>query len=162
MQAPSLQGPPHMYIIIPDFLAVDLKGEGWCFEVKDERESRSKMEKLEMPRGYSGPVWYLEPWKAESYLRFPRAFRCPCIIAVRGRTKWKMGFFTRSLTGRIEYNTDLIVPGWKDPRGYPVLFNVMFQLEQFFSELDRLRDKHWQGLGKVSTSYSGPTLDAVD
>ena len=145
VNAPSLQGAPHVYIIIPDFLAVDLKGEGWCFEVKDEIGSKSTMDRLEMPRGYSGPVWYLEPWKAESYLQFSRAFRCPCIIAVRGRTKWKLGFFTRNLTGRIEYNTDLVVPGWRDHRGYPVLFNVMSQLDRFFSELDRSRKEYWKG-----------------
>src|SRR2546426_12622414 len=78
VKAPSLQGAREGdYIIIPDILAVDKQGRGWCFEVKSEMESKHSMEYLEMPMGYTGPVWYLQQYKAKSYLEFSKAFRCP-------------------------------------------------------------------------------------
>ncbi len=113
VRAPSLQAEPGRYIIIPDILAVDTKDWGWCFEVKDERESETSMRRLEMPGGYAGPVWFLEPWKAESYLKFSRAFKCPCILVVRGRNRWKLGFFTQNIHGKVGYNRDLVVRAGK-------------------------------------------------
>ena len=142
IRAPSIQGEDD-FIIIPDIPAVDKSGRGWCFEVKDERESKRPMKRLTMPHGYTGPVWLLEKRKAESYLRFSRAFKCPCIIAVRGDMRWRIGFFTHISNGEIYYNKDLVAVGWNDPFGYPVLFNVMPTATKFFHELDALRARYW-------------------
>jgi len=79
VRAPSIQGESD-FIIIPDILAMDNSGRGWCFEVKDERESKRPMKHLTMPHGYTGPVWFLEKHKAESYLRFSQAFNVPASL----------------------------------------------------------------------------------
>lgn len=142
VKAPSIQGEDD-FIILPDILAVDKSGKGWCFEVKDERESKRPMKHLTMPHGYVGPIWLLEKRKAESYLRFSRAFKCPCMIAVRGDMKWRVGFFTQISNNEIHYNRDLVAVGWSDPFGYPVLFNVMLTTSKFFHEMDDLRARYW-------------------
>jgi len=79
VRAPSIQGESD-FIIIPDILAMDNSGRGWCFEVKDERESKRPMKHLTMPHGYTEPVWFLEKHKAESYLRFSQAFNVPASL----------------------------------------------------------------------------------
>lgn len=59
VKAPSIQGEPGHFIIIPDIIAVDGKGNGWCFEVKDEAASTYCMRRIEMTHGYTGPAWFL-------------------------------------------------------------------------------------------------------
>jgi len=146
VKAPSLQGVWGDYIILPDIIAVDKSGRGWCFEVKSEKESRQSMQCREMPMGYAGPVWFLEEHKMRSYLDFSKAFFCPCIIIINGDFQWKAGFFTRiNLEGDIEYNKDLVVARWKDDLGCPVLFNVMDTLDRFFENLENsLEDYGWK------------------
>ncbi len=145
-KAPSLQGEPGSYIIIPDIIAADSdargKVRGWCFEVKDE--TGSKMSKLAMNR-YTGPVWFLEPHKATSYLEFSQAFKCPCIMVIRNRAgTWKLDFFTKNVRGRIGYNRSVVAANWNNPRGIPILYNVMYHLDPFFDDLDDLRNRYWQ------------------
>src|SRR3989441_11003822 len=135
IRAPSIQGEDD-FIIIPDILAVDTSGRGWCFEVKDERESKRPMKHLTMPHGYTGPVWLLEKRKAESYLRFSRAFKCPCMIAVRGDMKWRVGFFTQVSHREIFYNKKLVTARWHEPFWDPGLFYVNLTTPKFFPELD--------------------------
>jgi hypothetical protein len=65
------------------------------------------------------------------------------MIAVRGDMKWRIAFFTHISNGEIHYNRDIIVAGWNDPFGYPVLFNVMLTTSRFFHDLDALRERHW-------------------
>jgi len=62
VRAPSIQGESD-FIIIPDILAVDTSGRGWCFEVKDERESKRPMKHLTMPHGYTGLSGFLKNTK---------------------------------------------------------------------------------------------------
>ena len=142
VKAPSLQGESD-FIILPDILAVDKKGRGWCFEVKDEQESKTPMRMLTMTHGYSGPAWYLDPLKAKSYLRFSQVFSVPCMIAIRGKRKWRLGFFTRKIRDKIEYNKDIVASGWDNPKGIPILFNVMLLAGKFLEELDNVRHAHW-------------------
>ena len=145
VKAPSLQGDSG-YIILPDILAVDNQGRGWCFEVKDETWSKAPMRYIEMTHGYSGPAWFLEPYKAESYLEFSRAFSIPCVIAIRGDMDWKAGFLTRisRSDGGIDYNRDQIAPEWDDPDGIPILFSVLLSLDRFFRTLSKLRSTYWK------------------
>lgn len=147
VKAPSIQGRKNDYIILPDILAVDKQGRGWCFEVKDETWSKAPMRYLEMTQGYTGPAWFLEPYKAESYLSFSQAFNVPCVIVIRGDSGWRAGFLTKvvSSDGRIDYNRDQIAPEWDDPDGIPILFDVLFGLEEFFGKLDAMRDDYWGG-----------------
>ena len=144
IKAPSIQGEVGNYIIIPDIMAVDKAGNGWCFEVKDEASSSYKMKSLRMTKGYKGPVWFLERRKANSYLKFSQAFQCPCIIAIGGSQRWKLGFLTQKSGSTIEYNRDIAAVNWNDSRGIPLLFNVMFQLEAFFNSAEKLRDFYWK------------------
>jgi Holliday junction resolvase len=146
VKAPSLQGKQKgSYIVLPDILAVDWLGRGWCFEVKSERESKTRMKFLEMPMGYTGPVWYLQRYKARSYLEFSKAFRCPVVIVIKGDLKWKAGFFTKvdHTSGEVVFNNALVAPGWKDARGIPVLFNVMPSVDEFLEKLEETRRKYW-------------------
>lgn len=145
VKAPSLQGNVG-YIILPDILAVDKQGRGWCFEVKDETWSRAPMRHVEMTHGYRGPVWFLEPYKARSYLEFSQAYSVPCVITIRGDMGWKAGFLTRvsQADGRIDYNRDQIAPEWDDPDGIPILFSVLFSLDRFFKTMSSLRSRYWK------------------
>jgi hypothetical protein len=143
VKAPSIQGRPGQFIIIPDILAVDESGNGWCFEVKDEAGSSYGMRRIEMTHGYSGPAWFLEERKAKSYLNFSRAFGCPCVLAIGGRQRWRVGFFTRKFGTRIDYNQDIVAAKWRDPAGIPILFSVMHRLEDFLDSSDVLRREYW-------------------
>lgn len=143
VKAPSLQGESD-FIILPDILAADKKGRGWCFEVKDERQSKTPMRTLNMTRGYSGLVWYLDPLKARSYLRFSQVFSVPCVIAIRGRSKWRLDFFTKKHRGKIEYNKDVVAVDWDNRKGIPVLFNVMLLASRFLENLDNVRQTNWE------------------
>ncbi len=144
VKAPSIQGKPGEYIIIPDILAVDEQGNGWCFEVKDEGNSSYDMAYLEMSHGYTGPVWFLQRYKAKSYLSFSRAYDCPCVIAVKGWQQWKMGFFTRKRGAEIDYNRSIVAENWRDADGIPILFNVMDKLDDFLDSHSALREKYWR------------------
>ena len=142
VKAPSIEDGRGNYIIIPDIMAVDGNGEGWCFEVKDEAASSYEMKELSMNR-YRGPVWMLEQRKATSYLDFSAAFDCPCIIAIGDKDQWRVGFFTHKRRGRVDYNRRIVAVNWDDPEGIPVLFNVMMPLDDFLASIEKLRRFHW-------------------
>src|SRR4029077_13263694 len=95
VKAPSIEGDPG-FVVIPDIIAIDEEVRGWCFEVKDEKESRYDMANIRLNQ-YKGPAWFLKPSLAESYLEFSQAFKCPCIIAIRDyKGKCRLDYFTRS------------------------------------------------------------------
>lgn len=145
VQAPSIEDGAGLYVILPDILAIDPDGvKGWCFEVKDEATSSYKMRQLEMTKGYSGPAWFLRYRKALGYLNFSKAFDCPCVIAIHTKAGWRAGFFTRRADGQVDYNRDIVVPGWKDPGGIPVLFGQMQPLRVFFESIRTLQKQFWQ------------------
>lgn len=60
VQAPSIQDGKGGYVIIPDIIAMDRKGRGWAFEVKEASKSVPEYRTL---KDYSGQVWVLEPRK---------------------------------------------------------------------------------------------------
>lgn len=145
VQAPSIEDGRGLFVILPDILAIDADGgQGWCFEVKDETTSSYKMRRLDMTLGYSGPVWFLEYRKAIGYVWFSSAFNCPCVIAIKGTSGWKAGFFTMKVGGKVDYNRQTVAVGWSDPEGIPVLFDELQDLEPFLKSLRTQQASYWQ------------------
>ena len=143
VKAPSIEGDPG-YIVIPDIIAVDNELRGWCFEVKDEKDSKIDMARIQLNR-YHGPAWLLKSWLAESYLEFSQAFKCPCVIVIRDNAgNWRVDYFSKRVGRKIDYNRSVVAANWDDPRGIPILFNVMYHLPAFFRQLDETREELWE------------------
>lgn len=151
VKAPSMENGLGYYVILPDILAIDVdNGQGWCFEVKDETRSRSKMRSMTLGKteryggGYSGPVWMLQTRNALGYLNFSNAFECPCVIAIKSTNGWRVGFFTRQFKSRVDYNSETVAQSWSDSRGkIPIMFERLEELEPFLRSIRSKQRKEW-------------------
>jgi Holliday junction resolvase len=140
VQAPSIQDGAGSFVIIPDIIAIDRKVRGWAFEVKDASRSRAEYREL---RNYRGSVWVLEQHKANSYLKFSQAFNVPCMLVVKTRYGWRVGFLTKKKNDKIAFNDEIVFKGPSYINDSLILINNMFRIREFIDNLDTLRGEYW-------------------
>jgi len=140
VQAPSIQDGEGSYVIIPDIIAIDRKTRGWAFEIKDASKSKPH---YRVVQNYDGQVWLLQPHKAESYLKFSKAFNIPCVIVIRTSQGWRVGVLAVKKDNTVTFNDQIVIePAGGRYTNYVILVDRLIRMREFIDRLDSVRNEH--------------------